>query len=77
MTTNAINFRKLKGNKNSAMQCYLTFEVWREKTLPDHSLLFVKSIPRIKFDDSRPDSLNAEITCKWEENDFSQSNLLE
>jgi len=64
MRKSAINLRKLKGKKRSAMQCYLSFEVCKEKALPDHSLLFVKSTPRIKFDDSRPDSLKAEITCK-------------
>lgn len=36
---------------------------------PVHSLLFVKSIPSIKFDDSRPASLNDEIT--WQYSDGS------
>jgi hypothetical protein len=31
-------------------------------TSPDHSLLLVKSIPRIRFDDSRPASLSAVVT---------------
>ena len=35
-----------------------------EKSLPIHSLLFVKSIASIKFDDSRPASLRAAVTWK-------------
>ena len=34
----------------------------RNYRLPFHSLLFVKSIPSIKFDDSRPASLKAVTT---------------
>uniref|UniRef100_A0A7C9DJ17 Uncharacterized protein n=1 Tax=Opuntia streptacantha TaxID=393608 RepID=A0A7C9DJ17_OPUST len=33
---------------------------------PDHSLLFVKSIPSIKLDDSRPASLRAAVTSSTE-----------
>lgn len=40
-----------------------------EITLPDHSLLLVKSIPRIRFDDSRPASLSAVVTFT-NQNDF-------
>lgn len=32
--------------------------------IPVHSLLLVKSIPRMRFDDSRPSFLNAVVTCK-------------
>lgn len=42
----------------------VTSKVHKNQPSPDHSLLFVKSMPRIKFDDSRPASLNEEITCK-------------
>jgi hypothetical protein len=31
--------------------------------LPVHSLLFVKSIPRIRFEDSKPSFLKALVTC--------------
>lgn len=37
-------------------------DVIAEITLPDHSLLLVKSIPRIRFDDSRPASRRAVVT---------------
>lgn len=34
---------------------------------PVHSLLFVKSIPTIRLDDSRPSFLKASVTCKRNE----------
>jgi len=34
--------------------------------LPVHSLLFVKSIPRIRFEDSKPSFLKALVTCTRE-----------
>lgn len=36
--------------------------IFKKEQQPVHSLLLVKSIPRIKFEDSRPASLRAETT---------------
>lgn len=35
---------------------------------PVHSLLLVKSIPRMRFDDSRPSLRKASVTCKCDNN---------
>ena len=36
----------------------------QSKAEPVHSLLFVKSIPTIRFEDSRPARANASVTCE-------------
>lgn len=34
-------------------------------SIPVHSLLFVKSMPTIKLEDSRPAWASAAVTCHW------------
>ena len=43
---------------------YWRWKLFYELSKPVHSLLLVKSIPTMRLDDSRPESLKAFVTCR-------------
>lgn len=59
-----INFCFIIQFKQRQMRFYMINKIWKYKSLPVHSLLFVKSMPTMRFDDSRPARASASVTCR-------------